>query len=47
MLDYLRFEGWRHLETSARVGYERVTRFNYTGQGRDNLLAQLSLRYRW
>lgn len=47
VLDYLRFEGWRDLETSLRVGYEHVTRFDYTDRSRHNVLAQLSLRYLW
>lgn len=46
-VDYLRFEGWRGLETSLGVGYEHVTRFNYTEERRHNLLAQASLRYVW
>jgi hypothetical protein len=47
VVDYLRFAGWRNLETSVRLGYEHVTRFNYLEGSRDNLLAQVSFRYLW
>lgn len=46
-VEYLRFEGWRGLETSVRVGYEHVTRFDYAEGNRQNFVAQLSLRYAW
>jgi len=47
MVEYLRFAGWRELETSVRLGYEHVTRFAYTDANRNNVLARLSLRYLW
>jgi hypothetical protein len=45
VLDYLRFTGWRGLETSVRLGYEQVTRFGYSTASRHNVLAQVSMRY--
>jgi hypothetical protein len=45
LLDYMRFRGWRGLETSVRGGAERVTGFGYTTSGaRWGLLAQLTVR---
>lgn len=46
-VDYLRYAGWRGMETSLRLGYEHVTRFNYTDASRHNVLAQASVRYLW
>jgi hypothetical protein len=45
--DYLKFDGWRHFETSLRVGLEHVTRFDFTEAGRTDALAQVSVGYRW
>ncbi len=45
--DYTRYDGWHHLETSIRLGYEHVTRFNFTGPNRNDLLGQVTLRYLW
>ena len=47
VVEYLRFTGWRGLESNVRLGYEHVTRFDYTEARRHNLLAQATLRYVW
>ncbi|MEK7401485.1 MAG: capsule assembly Wzi family protein [Gemmatimonadota bacterium] len=43
--EYVRERGWRGMETSIRLGYEHVTRFNYGTTGRHNLVADVALRY--
>jgi hypothetical protein len=45
-LGYSRFaaRGW---ETSARLGFERVTRFDFSDSNRSNALAEVTLRYVW
>jgi hypothetical protein len=35
------------LEATARLGYEHVTRFNYTDENRSNFFVQLVAGYRW
>jgi hypothetical protein len=42
--EFTRNRGWRGLETSVRLGYEHVTRFNYGTAGRHNVVAELALR---
>ena len=36
-----------HLSTTARIGYERVTRFAFEDGNRANVLAQLRIEYGW
>lgn len=43
--EYLRYQGWRGLETSFRIGYERVTRFNFGNAGRNGVVGEVVLRY--
>ena len=35
------------LEATVRLGYEHVTRFNYTDSNRSNFFVQLMAGYRW
>jgi len=35
------------VEATVRLGYEHVTRFNYTDQSRSNFFAQIRAGYRW
>lgn len=42
--EWLRFEGWRGFETTVRVGWEHVTRFDFGDEGRHDLLAQWVVR---
>lgn len=47
VVDWLRLRGGKRVETLVRGGYEHVTRFDFTSERRDNVLALLSLRYLW
>jgi len=46
-VDWTRFPGVSGLETSVRLGYERVTRFDFSDENRSNFLAQVRLGYVW
>ena len=45
IVDWTREHVGSDLRTSVRLGYERVTRFNFTDQDRSNYLAQVSLAW--
>jgi capsule assembly protein Wzi len=47
MGDFVHRAGVSGLETSVRLGYEHVTRFDFDGPDRSNYLAQVSLAYFW
>ena len=46
-LDWVRLSGMTGLRTTLSLGYEGVTRFNFTAEDRANYLAQFRLDYFW
>lgn len=44
-VDWTREHAGSELRTSVRLGYERVTRFNFTDQNRSNYLAQIQVAW--
>ena len=42
-----RSDGITGLRTSVKLGYEYVTRFNFTDENRSNFLVQVSAGYVW
>lgn len=44
MLNWLQHQGWRGYESSVRLGYERIVRFNWTERTRHAAVFELSLR---
>ncbi len=45
--EWTRFPDHTGLRTTLRLGYEHVTRFNFTEQNRSNFLVQFKLDYLW
>jgi hypothetical protein len=45
--DWSRGMGMTGVNTTVRLGYEHVTRFNFTDENRSNLMAQVQVAYRW
>ena len=46
-LDWTRRPALSSLRTTVRLGYEHVTRFDFTERNRSNFLAQVSAGYVW
>jgi hypothetical protein len=44
MLNWLQYRGWRGYESSLRLGYERIVRFNWTDRTRHAAVLEWSLR---
>ena len=45
--DWIRGMGVTGVNTTVRLGYEHVTRFNFTDENRSNLMAQVKVGYSW